>query len=214
MEQVRYYLEVFLVNVRATTWLEWIAVTTAVAQVLLARANKASNYIFGVVSTAITIALYAKGALYAEAALNIYYLVMSIYGLWHWRGEGRQIAVPVTFSSPRDWGIAAAVAAGTLIIGFMALKAFSNSDVPLWDASAAALAFAGMWLLAQRKVENWLWLNASNAIALPLLFFKGFIMMAALYGFLFIVAIFGYFGWRRIAKAARAARPQPAVHRF
>jgi nicotinamide mononucleotide transporter len=207
LEQAKYYFEVLLANFRATTWLEWIAVVTAVAQVLLARANKASNYVFGAVSTTITIILYTKGALYAEAALNVYYLVMSIYGLWHWRGGGQRTEVTVTFSSPRDWGIATAIAAGTLLVGVTALRTFSNSQVPLWDAGAAALAFAGMWLLARRKVENWLWLNASNAVALPLLFFKGYIMLAALTGFLFIVAIFGYFDWRRLARRASVSRP-------
>lgn len=187
---------------------------TAVVQVLLARANKTSNYVFGAVSTAITIVLYAQGALYAEATLNVYYLVMSIYGLWHWRGEGKRVEVPVTFSSPRDWAAATGIAAATLLIGYIALRFFSNSQVPLWDASAAALAFAGMWLLARRKVENWVWLNASNAVALPLLFFKGYILLAALTGFLFIVAVFGFFSWRKLAIQTRISRPLSAAHRF
>ncbi len=215
MEQARYYLEVFLANVCATSGLEWIAVAGAVMQVLLARANKVSNYFFGVVSTAAYILFFANGGLYAEATLNGYYLVMSIYGLWHWRADwlkpvgttevsGADIVsekVSVTFSTVRDWLIAAAITAGGFGIGSFVLDRFTNSAVPLWDAGVSALAWAGMWLLARRKVENWLWLNASNALALPLFFFRGWMMTSVLTGFLFVVAVAGFFAWRRMALA-------------
>ena len=212
-----------MANIRATSWLEWIAVVTAVAQVLLARANRVSNYAFGVVSTAVYIFLYAKGQLYAEATLNGYYLVMSVYGLWHWRAdwlkptgltEPASREVPVTFSSTKDWVIAAAIAAGGFGLGRFVLDRFTNSPVPIWDAGVSALAWAGMWLLARRKVENWLWLNASNALALPLLFFRGLVMTSVLMGFLFIVAVAGYFAWRRMALRARAGRLQSVAYRF
>lgn len=226
--QFQYYFEVLVANIRATSWLEWIAVLTAVAQVLLARANRVSNYAFGVVSTAVYIFLFAKGRLYAEATLNGYYLLMSVYGLWHWRADWLRPAgttavvgimpltheVPVTFSSAKDWAIAAAIAAGGFGLGSFVLDRFTNSPVPLWDAGVSALAWAGMWLLARRKVENWLWLNASNALALPLLFSRGLVMTSILTGFLFVVAVAGYFAWRRIALRSLANRPEPAAHRF
>lgn len=203
----------FVANVRTTGWLEWVAVAGAVAQVLLARANKVSNYFFGVVSTAAYIMFFGRGGLYAEATLNGYYLVMSIYGLWHWRADWLKPAgttevagaglvnqkLSVTFSTARDWLIAAAIAAGGFGIGSFVLDRFTNSAVPLWDAGVSALAWAGMWLLARRKVENWLWLNASNALALPLFFFRGWMMTSVLTAFLFIIAVAGFFAWRRMA---------------
>lgn len=211
----------FVANVRTTGWLEWVAVATAVAQVLLARANRVSNYFFGVVSTALYIVIFAAGKLYAEATLNFYYLAMSIYGLWHWRADWMKSAatteaacvnpaphaVPVTFSSARDWALTAIIATGAFGLGSFVLGRFTNSPVPLWDAGVSALAWAGMWLLARRKVENWLWLNASNALALPLLFFRGLVLTSVLTGFLFVVAVAGFFAWRRMALAlGRVAR--------
>jgi nicotinamide mononucleotide transporter len=72
--------------------------------------------------------------------------------------------------------------------------------VPVWDAFVSATAWAGMWLLARRKVENWVFLNISNLFAVPLLFYKKLPMFAVLTVFLFVVACFGYFDWKRKAE--------------
>ena len=87
----------------------------------------------------------------------------------------------------------------------MILKNFTTSNVPVWDAWVSSTAWAGMWLLAKRKVENWILLNISNLFAIPLLWYKHLIMFSALTLFLFIVAIFGYFVWLAILKKEKAA---------
>jgi len=68
------------------------------------------------------------------------------------------------------------------------------------DAWVSATAWAGMWLLAKRKIENWILLNVSNAFAIPLLLYKQLPLFAALTLFLFIVAIFGYYQWRKLVR--------------
>jgi len=77
--------------------------------------------------------------------------------------------------------------------------------VPAWDAWVSATAWAGMWLLAKRKVENWILLNISNAFAVPLLLYKSLPLYAVLTVILFVVACFGYFDWRRIFRNASPA---------
>jgi nicotinamide mononucleotide transporter len=62
----------------------------------------------------------------------------------------------------------------------------------------SSTAWAGMWLLARRKIENWIFLNISNIVAIPLKFHKDLPLMALLTTFLFIVAIFGFLEWRKI----------------
>jgi nicotinamide mononucleotide transporter len=70
--------------------------------------------------------------------------------------------------------------------------------VPAWDAFISSTAWAGMWLLARRKIENWIFLNISNLFAIPLLIHKKLPMFALLTSILFIVAIFGFLEWKRI----------------
>jgi len=78
------------------------------------------------------------------------------------------------------------------------LRNHTDSDVPLFDAFVSSTAWAGMWLLAKRKIENWIFLNISNVVAIPLLFHKKLPLMACLTTFLFIVAIFGFLDWKKI----------------
>ena len=71
------------------------------------------------------------------------------------------------------------------------------STTPAWDAWVSVVAWAGTWLLARRKIENWVVLNVSNLFAIPLLIYKGLPMLAVLTIILFIVAVAGFFDWRR-----------------
>lgn len=179
---------------------EWIAVVTGIVQVLLAWRNNVLLYPFGIVSTACSIYVLGNAGLFAEAFLNGYYLVMSVYGWLHWMRRRTEPELPVTRSTRPEWlTTAGIVITGTLLLYFV-LSRFTPSDVPLWDAWVSATAWAGMWLLARRKLENWLLLNISNLFAIPLQFHKGIPAYAILTIILFIVAIFGYLRWQNICR--------------
>jgi nicotinamide mononucleotide transporter len=126
--------------------------------------------------------------------------VMSVYGWWYWSTKKNNVPVQVTFSTRSDWYITLAITFGGSVILFLFLTSFTDSDVPAWDAWVSATGWAGMWLLARRKIENWLLLNISNAFAIPLLFYKGLPMLALLTVFLFLVACKGYLDWLKIAR--------------
>jgi nicotinamide mononucleotide transporter len=120
---------------------------------------------------------------------------MSIYGWWFWSNKKNSPPVNITFATHRDWIITICIVFagwGALVI---LLMNFTASTVPLWDAWVTSTAWAGMWLLARRKIENWILLNVSNLFAIPLLFQKQLPLFAALTIFLFIVACKGYFDW-------------------
>ena len=183
-----------------TEWLQWLAVALAVTEVLLARVNNVMLYPAGLGSTALSVYILFHAGLYAESLLNMYYVVMSIYGWWLWIKKKHRPALPVTFATRTEWRTVIMMTA--LLFGLLSvlLQAFTPSTVPYADAWVTATAWMGMWLLARRKVENWIMLNISNAFAIPLLIHKDLPLYALLTLFLFIVAINGYFKWRRIAQ--------------
>lgn len=216
MEQLREWSGDFLFQLTQTSLLEWFGVGFAVIQVLLAKANRVLLYPFGIASVIITIYVLALAGLYAEVLLNVYYLVMSIYGWVHWmRGRAGASAVTdkdasdrtpsstlvvVAFANRREWlTTIAIVLLGTPLL-YYALVDFTDSTVPLWDAWVTSTAWAGMWLLARRRIENWILLNISNAFAIPLLAHKGLQLYALLTVFLFIVAVLGYLDWQKIIR--------------
>ena len=186
-----------------TPFLHWIGVVCGVVQVLLAKSNKVLLYPFGIASILVTIYVLYEAGLYAEILLNGYYLVMSVYGWVHWVTKAGQPQVVAAYAGRRDWFVTISI----VLIGFLALyfslAHFTDSTVPVWDALVSATAWAGMWLLAKRKIENWILLNISNAFAIPLLVYKDLHLYAVLTLFLFVVAVFGYVEWRRIISKQR-----------
>lgn len=182
------------------TWLEAIGTAFAVVQVLLARQNNVQNYLFGIVSILIGMWVLYSSRLYADILLNLYYLVMSIYGWLFWNFGKQKESSPITYSNADEHLTAAGIVLGCFALMSYWLSSHTNSDVPYWDAIVSAFAWAGMWLMAKRKMENWIYLNISNIIAVPLLFHKGLYIYAGLTIFLFIVGTSGYFKWRKIVQ--------------
>ncbi len=192
------WLNILWEQIKQTGWLEWLGVGFGVAEVLFAKANKIWLYPAGIISVIITIYLFYTVGLYAESALNIYYLIMSIWGWWLWIYRKDKPPLPVTRSNKKDKKITAAIVVTAFIFLYLILTNFTDSQVPLFDAWVSATAWAGMWLLAKRKLENWIWLNISNVFAIPLLFYKELPLYALLTVFLFVIAIQGYFKWKKI----------------
>ncbi|MGK9116750.1 nicotinamide riboside transporter PnuC [Olivibacter jilunii] len=191
------WLNIFKEQLIQTPLIQWFGVLFGIAEVLLARYNKVALYPCGIISILITMFVLYEAGLYAEILLNAYYLVMSIYGWYYWLRKGSSEKVPITTCSTSDW----LVVAGFLLLGtpflYKILIHFTDSTVPLWDTWVSVTAWAGMWLLAKRKIENWLLLNISNAFAIPLYIHKDLLLYAILTLILFIVAIFGYFAWKK-----------------
>lgn len=183
-----------------TDLLQWLAVAFGVAEVLYAKANKIWLYPAGIAGTALSIYILLIAGLYAEGLLNIYYVVMSVYGWWYWIKKRDLPPVKITYCSKKDWLIVFIIVSAAFVLLSFLLINFTPSTVPLWDAWISATAWAGMWLLAKKKMENWILLNLSNAFAIPLLLHKHLLLYSGLTIFLFIVAVQGYFEWRQIIR--------------
>jgi len=192
--------KIFTQQLIETPLLQWVGVSFGVLEVLFAKANKVLLYPCGIISIGITLYVLFGAGLYAEILLNVYYLVMSIYGWYYWLRKGDSSLVPITGCKTKDWIISLFIILGGLPLLYGTLVLFTDSTVPLWDAWVSITAWVGMWMLARRKIENWILLNISNAFAIPLLIHKGLILYALLTLFLFIIAIFGYMEWKQKMK--------------
>jgi nicotinamide mononucleotide transporter len=192
--------QVFIQQIATTDLLQWLAVILSIAEVFFAKANNIWLYPTGIAGTLLAIYILFVSGLYAESMLNGYYVVMSVYGWWFWRKKKNQPAVIVSYCAKKDWVRVLLISLVGCLTLYILLKQFTNSTVPLYDAWVSATAWAGMWLLAKRKIENWLLLNISNAFAIPLLLYKQLPLFAVLTMILFVIAIFGYYDWRQIIR--------------
>lgn len=202
MEQL---LQQIILQIKATQDLEWIAAVFGVISVLFAQRNHIFLYPSGLVSTGIYAYLWSRSeaALYAEALLNLYYFVMTLYGWWHWQNGKNSEQIPISLCTQKDWWAVLSIVSGLWLVFYLLLLQ-TNSNVPLLDSFVSASACAGMWLLAKRKVENWLLLNLSNLVAIPLMIYKGYYVTTGLTIVLFVVAIFGYLHWQKLHALGKA----------
>lgn len=189
-----------------TTWTEWLGVFFSMIQVVLASRNNSNNYLFGIAGISLTLYVMITAKLYAEFTLNLYYLAMSIYGWLYWKYGKQQEEAKISRANTTDKWIVLGIVSTTFGLFWFFLTQYTDSDVPIWDSLVSAFAWAGMWLMAKRKVENWILLNISNLIAIPLMVHKNLYLYAGLTVFLFVVAVLGYIKWNRILKEEQYAR--------
>ena len=179
---------------------------------------RASIYlrIAGIIMPAIYIFVYYNAGLYADFGINIYYLGAAIYGWMMWKYgaflrrtilkrkipdmENQQQELPITCMPSRYLLPLIAVFAVTLAGIAWVLINFTDSNVPWLDSFTTALSIVGMWMLARKYVEQWwAWIGV-DAVSTGLYIYKGLDFTAALYGLYTIIAIFGYFKWKKLMK--------------
>jgi nicotinamide mononucleotide transporter len=142
----------------------------------------------------------------------VYYVVMSVYGWYYWIKKKHEPPIKISWATHQEWTVTLLISLGGWAVLYFILKYLTPSTVPVWDSFISATAWAGMWLLARRKMENWILLNISNLFAIPLLFYKQLALFAMLTLALFLVAFFGFFQWLRIWKKDNAeSSTQPSL---
>ena len=182
------------------TWLQGIGTLFGMVQVVLARQNNIHTYLFGIASILISLWVLYQSALYADILLHMYYLVMSIYGWFYWKFGKQKAEAPISRSSFNEHLKALGIVLGCFTLMSYWLSFHTDSDVPIWDAVVSAFAWAGMWLMAKRKLENWVYLNVSNIISIPLMIYKDLYIYAGMSVFLFVLGTSGYLKWRKLMK--------------
>lgn len=196
-------------QLREAPAIEWIGTCFGVAEVILARFNNILLYPAGIVSVLVSGFIFLRVGLYAESVLNLYYLAMSIYGWYAWIHKPGVRDLRIGRATREDWGRVLAIVVLSFAVLYFALVRYTDSKVPAWDAWVSATAWAGMWLLARRRIENWILLNISNAFAIPLLVSKSLPLYALLTLILFFVAVLGYFAWDKELRQYAEETSQP-----
>lgn len=188
----------FLDGLFATGWLEFVAVVFGIASVVLSRMENIWVYPTGIINTTIYIYLSVVGGIYAEAGVNFYYTVMSLIGwvLWSQKKDGQKI-LQISRSTALEWRNSVVFFVLCWGVLFFVLKKFTNSTVPLADGFASASAYTAMWLMARKKLENWVWWGITNVASIPLYFVKGYVFTSFQYMVFLVLSVLGYLEWRR-----------------
>ena len=185
-------------------WLDMLTTILGLAYILLQYRASIWLWAVGIAMESFGIVLFYQKGLYADCGMELYYLVMSIYGFISWKylhhgsTSDKKSEKPVTHFEDRyilPWTI------GTLLIWgaiYYFLAHHTDSRVPIADSFTTALSIVGIWALAKKYLEHWLIWIVVDAVSSILYFSKDIPFKASLYALYVVIAILGYMKWKRM----------------
>lgn len=210
---MEYIIDGIINGIMQTSLLEWIAVATGLVSVWFSMKENLWVYPTGIVSVLIYVYLAFQYKLYADMGVNFYYFVMSVYGWYYWihPKDENEKQVPVTVNNQNENRVTAALLIGSFALLYFGLANFTDSDVAFWDAATTSFAIAGMYLMARKKLENWVAWIITDLISIPLYFYKGLVLTSFQFLVFTILAFAGYAAWRNSLKKHEEAQENWAV---
>ena len=180
--------------------LELVAAFFTITSVVYAKKNNVLVFPTGMICTAIFVYLLLKSGLLGDMMINGYYFFMSLYGWYIWtRNVDDLSATPISKTSPKEHLISLGIFIMTVVFVFLVYTVFDkfNHWTSYLDTLTTGIFFVGMWLMAKRKIENWIYWIIGDIITVPLYFYKGYTFSSILYFVLTIIAIYGYLAWKK-----------------
>jgi nicotinamide mononucleotide transporter len=207
--------------------LELTAAIFGVASVMYAKKENILVFPTGIISTAIYVYLLSQWDLYGDLIINIYYTIMSVYGWYMWSKviDNEQHHLEITRTNSTDklktFGIFIFTSIFVIIVyryynvmpnelnfsesvhyAFTNMTSGNLEDfrkiTPFLDTFTTGIFFAGMWLMANKKLENWTFWIAGNLVSIPLYFVKGYGFTGIQYSIFLVLAILGYISWKKL----------------
>jgi len=181
-------------------FLEIVAVVMGLASVYFAKKDHLWVYPTGMISTAIYVYLLFQADLVGDVLINAYYFIMSVYGWFYWTQKKEGITVHAIASiNLRETLMSVFLFIGS-IVGVGLLYVFfdkANDWTAPVDTLTTALFFVGMWLMARRKIQHWIFWIIGDVISVPLYLVKGLGLTSLQYIIFTLIAIFGYREWKK-----------------
>ena len=188
--------------------LEITAVIFGFLSVWFAKQNNIWVFPTGLISTAIFVYLLYKWVLLGDMMINAYYFAMSVYGWYIWTRKINDVITPISRTTAADKKTSIIIFIATLVFVYAIYQWAGkwNSWTAYVDTLTTAVFFVGMWLMARRKVENWVLWIVGDVISVPLYLYKGLVFTSVQYLIFTVIAIYGYLAWKK-----NLSNVQPAV---
>ena len=187
-------------------WLDILTTVLGLIYIWLEYRASIALWVVGIIMPALDIYLYWSHGLYGDAGMAVYYTLAAVYGFYIWKFKKtrrlkqslpiihlpRRKYLPVLLFFLLAWGAT-----------YLILVEWTNSTVPLLDSFTNALSFVGLWALARKYLEQWLFWIVVDAVCCFLYIQKGIPFKAGLYGLYVLIAIAGYYKWKQMLKVTK-----------
>jgi len=185
--------------------IEYIAVATGIIHVFLLTRGKVLAWPFGLISVGLYIYIFFLNKLYSDTFLHVVYVLLNIYGWWNWvKHRDNEAAVEVGHLAHRQrllWP--ALIVVGVMFWGY-GMQQNTDASYPYGDAFTTVASLVAQYLLAKRKLENWIIWIIVDIVAINIYLLKGLYPTSVLYGVYLILSISGWLQWRRMEQKQAA----------
>jgi nicotinamide mononucleotide transporter len=202
-------------NILEAYWLDILTTILGLIYIWLEYRASIALWFIGIIMPALDIILYWQHGLYGDAGMACYYTLAAIYGLIMWslspnpspsrEGSGEHEVsstvseLPITHMPLSKYLPATLFFFAAWGATYYVLITWTNSTVPLLDSFTNALSFVGMWALARKYIEQWFFWIVVDVVCCVLYVQKGIPFKAGLYGLYVVIAIAGYFKWKKLS---------------
>jgi len=187
-------------NIFTWTPLELAANIMTALCIFLAGRNNIHTWWTGIVSSALFGVLFFNNQLYADATLQVFFLITGVIGWIGWNAKNDNGVLKIT-NTPSDQLVTYLVSAILVAVAYgMLLHKFTDAYAPFVDSVVLTMSVVGQFMLMRKRIESWgIWLIV-NTISVPLFWSRELYLTSILYGFFWINAIVSYFQWRNIQR--------------
>ena len=188
-------------------WVEIAGAVLSVIYLYLSIREKSALWIFGFISSLLYIFVFFESKLYADMSLSFYYLGVSIFGWITWQQKTTQLQdTKLHITRIFDKKQLLQYVLGTLIAYlayYLILQYLTDSTIPAADSVVGALSVIATWMLAKKKIENWLIWIVVDAFAAGLYFYKELYPTAILFVIYTVMAVVGYKQWKKTLNSSK-----------
>ena len=186
-------------NVIVQNWLEITAVIFAILYLILAVKQNILCWIAGIISSVLYFFIMQKAGLYMEAYLQVFYVVMGIYGWSQWSASNASNPsfIVNTWSKYQHMIAISIILALSLLSGFL-LERYTDAALPFLDALVSWGAVVATYMVANKLLENWIYWFVIDATSIFLFIERGLWLSAVLFATYLVIIFFGYQSWNKV----------------
>jgi nicotinamide mononucleotide transporter len=189
-----------------TSVVEVIAVIFGLASVWSMKKESILAFPFGIINVLIYVYICFISKLYAYASINVFFALMSVYGWINWSVKRENdSAMQISWCSVKELLLEMAALIVFFIILRILLVKFTDSIVPTWDALTTAIYIIAMWLLARKKIENWIGWILGDTISIGLFAWQHLYFSSFQFLVFTLIAVFGFSEWRKKEHLSRVS---------
>lgn len=187
---------------------ELLGFVTGAGCVWLTALARVANFPVGIANSALFLVLFLTARLYADAGLQVVYIVLGFVGWWQWLRGGAEVDRH-RLRVRRAGGLTLLGCVGFVVVGTVGLTWLlrgADDVAPFWDALTTALSLAAQYLLNMKRIENWAFWIVADVVYVPLYAVKRLDLTAVVYALFLVMCVVGVLGWRRALRAATVVR--------